>query len=254
MIARRFGGYLIAITTAALNYAVFYFVAKLLGSTIPHFIAGALLSAIVVHEIGHLLAFEANGIPAKMFFAVLIGGAAPFKGYESKFKQLSWSRQAGIMLAGVTGNFVVMLGAFLIYKFGYLTCNELLRVMSLNAILIFWNLVPVWIFDGGRFAKILFNSIDEKRDKRFVLVITVFFFVTVLMLCFFSDKFLIVNACLLFWGLHYQSKHDDPAGSYSQKAISRSHQKWWATLYVIMLIAAAVIEALTPVWLLNPKV
>ncbi|PIU42610.1 MAG: hypothetical protein COS98_02040 [Parcubacteria group bacterium CG07_land_8_20_14_0_80_35_11] len=244
----RWIGYTIATATAVMTYFVFYYIASLFGATNPQFIAIALTVAMIVHEIMHLIAIEANGIPAQMFFLVIIGGAMPLLGQESKYKKLSWERQAIIALAGVTGNFIVILSAFLLSQSNYLAFNDFLRILNLNGVLILWNLFPLWIWDGGRFAKLLFNSISEDEDTKYKYAMLVCFVAVVITLIIYG-KLSFIHLWMFSWGLHWQASHDDPEGTYDPKSMLDSHHKWWAALYLLMICAGAIIAGITPNWL-----
>jgi len=202
----------------------------------------------VIHELAHLITLEANGIPSFTFFLVIIGGASPIPKYSAKFKQLSWERQAGIFLAGALGNFVVILGAFILTQGNYITFNDFLKLLNLNGVLILWNLFPLWIWDGGRFAKIIFNSLAEDLDTKYEIALLVSFCTLVILLIAFG-QLNFIHFWLFFWGLHWQSTHDEPYGSENPKAIPESHLKWWAVLFLIMISAGAIITGTTPNWL-----
>jgi len=245
----RIIGYLIAIATAAMTYWIFYIIASFFGATNPHFIASALTAAMVVHEIMHLIALESNGIPSLMFFLVVIGGASPFPKYASKFKKLPWERQAIVALAGVIGNFIVMLGTCFLTYCNYITYSDFLRIVNMNGVLILWNLFPLWIFDGGRFAKLLFDSISEDKDTTYVICLTTGFMCILIISLIIGGKLSFIHFWLFSWGLHWQSSHDDPYGSSRPEAIPESHWKWWAALFLIMISVGAIIVSTTPSWL-----
>lgn len=239
-------GYLIAAITAILTYVVFYGLASYFGAVNPHFIASALITVLVIHEAGHLLAFEANGIPARMFFLVILGGASPIRGYQSKFEQLPSERKASIILAGIGGNFIVMFGAYLLLQFNYLTYLEFLKILNLNGVLILWNLFPLWIFDGGHFAKLLFDSIPEDKDTKYAVILALGFFLALIAALIISGKISFVCLWLFTWGLHRQASHDDPYGSEKPEAIPGVRLKYWAMLYLIMISAGAILASVTP--------
>ena len=244
----RWIGYAIGAATAVMTYFVFYYIASFLGATNPHFVATALLVAMVIHEIMHLIAIEANGIPAQTFFLVIIGGAMPLWGHEKKYKKLSWERQATIALAGVTGNFIVILSSFILSQANYLTFNDLLRILNLNGSLILWNLFPLWIWDGGRFTKLLFNSISEDEDTKYQYAMLICFLAVVMALIAYG-KLSFIHIWMFSWGLHWQASHDDPRGTYDPQSMPDSHHKWWAALYLAMICAGAIILGTTPNWI-----
>ena len=244
----RLIGYLIAIATGALTYWIFYAISSYFGAPNPHFIASALLVAMVIHEVLHLIALEINGIPAFTFFLVIIGGASPLPNYTSKYEQLSWERQASVVLAGVIGNFLVMVGAYFLSQGNYIAYADFLKILNLNGVLVLWNLFPLWIFDGGRFAKILFNSISESEDTKYAIGLITGFLCILIIVLIISGKLSFTHFWLFFWGIQYQSRHDEPYGSEDRRAIPESHWKWWAALFLIMISVGAIIASTTPNW------
>lgn len=251
MIKKRLICFAITLVTLVANYWVFYGIAYLLGAKSPHFIAGALTSAMFIHELFHFLFFEINGIPSLMIFLVVIGGVSPIPGFGPKFSKLSWERQSMIILAGVLGNFVMMVIAYFLEAKGFISHIEFLKLLNLNGVLVMWNLFAFGKFDGGLFTKILFDSISENRDTKYEMGLTAAFLLIIIGLLIITGKYSLFNIALFFWGIHWQANHDDPYGSRNKKAIPVSHQKWWAIVYLIMIAAGAVITILTPTWLFN---
>jgi Zn-dependent protease len=224
-----------------------------LGSSIPHFIAFSLTVTMVIHELGHLIAFELNGVPARMIFLVVVGGASPFKDYNRKFNQLPWARQASIVLAGVGGNIILAIAAYFLYLNQGIPYMELMRLLNLTGLLIFWNLLPFWITDGAHFTKLLFNSVSENRDTKFEIGLVLWFSLVLFVLGIICGKISVGNLWFFLWGLHYQANHDDPRGSRSPMAIPEHHQKWWAALYLAIMTIGVVLMMTTPEWFTNPK-
>lgn len=249
----RLAWYVVAIATIVLNYWAFYGIASLFGSKIPHFIAISLTVSMFVHELGHLIVMEANGVPSMMVFLVLLGGAGPLPRGRERDKNLNWGNQAAIMLAGVAGNLAIILAVGLFWSLGYVSADTCLRTWNLNAILIMWNLFPLWKLDGGHFTQLLFDSIDENRDTKYEMGLSAAFFAILIMVLVICGKFNLFNFWLFFWGLHYKANHDDRPGSQNIKKIPLQSQKWWAILYLVMIGIGVVILSSTPVWLANPK-
>ncbi|MDD5032347.1 MAG: hypothetical protein PHR36_04915 [Patescibacteria group bacterium] len=254
MLKKRLIGYAVAIVSLVLNYFVFFYLAKFFGSTIPEFIALALTVALFTHELCHMIAYELMGIPSLMVFLVIIGGAGPIPDDRilEKVKRLGWEPESAVILAGVCGNFLVIIGTYLLWFLGYATWDTFLRIMNLNAVLILWNLFPIGKFDGGQFAKRLFDSISENRDTKYEVAIMAFFVVTLMAVLFISGKYDPLNLIFMAWGLHYWANHDDPSACYDSRAIPESRQKYWATFYLLMISMSAIMVAISPQWLKNP--
>jgi len=248
MLKNRMMGYAVAVATICLNYTVYYYIARHYQVSSPHFVAMLLISALVIHEIGHLITMEASGIPSFMVFLVVLGGAAPLpiKGNVDKLKKLTCERLSVIMLAGVTGNLLMIMGGYFFYRHGDLSWRHFVSLVNLNAIVIFWNTLPVWKFDGHRFTKCLFDSIDTNRDTKYEIgLILVFALLSILMLII-TRKFDIFNFVLFLWGIHFQANHHDRLPD--KLKIPVSHQVWWAGYYLVLMCLALVLVCLTPTW------
>lgn len=245
----RWIGIPLAVTTAFLNWLVFYKVAAYFHSKDPIFIANILILAIVLHELGHLIILESHGIKTHLIFLVVMGGAISDPKYNVKRKQLSWSTLAAVSLAGVTANVLMVIGSFVLYWTGLLTSGQLSQIANLNGVLILYNLLPLWIFDGGHFAKFLFNSIPEDKDFGYMVRIAATVGIMAIMATILSKYDFTITFCLIFWGLHFQSHHDDPRGSYSQLAMTRKQQCNWASYYVLLISLGIVLMAATKKWM-----
>lgn len=245
----RLVGYLIAFVTAAMSYWIFYIGASFFGAANPHFIASAILATLIVHETAHLIVMEANKIPAKIIFLVILGGASPLSGNEPKLEKLPWERQVVIILAGVIGNFAIIIGSYVLSQFNYLSPGDFMKILNMNGVLILWNLIPISFFDGGKFTKLLFDSISEDRDSKFAIGLAIGFICAVAVMTIITGNSNFFFVSFFLWNIHSRSKNDDPYGSENPKAIPRSHQKWWAALYLLMIVIAVVITFATPSWL-----
>jgi Zn-dependent protease len=249
LIARRLAWYLIAAITATLNYYIFYFLAQFLGAKNPGFIAIMLTSAVVVHEVFHYIAFELNGIPAKMYFLILMGGTTEFKEYKEDLKNLAWEKYSIAIMAGILGNFIVIAFSLIFCQINYLTFNEFLAILNLNGVLILYNLIPLWPFDGGYFARMLFDSIAENRDTHYEIAILGAFMGTLILVLFITGNLDLISFLIIPLALHIRVKRDNPLGSKDPKAIPISHQKWWAALYLILILISAIMVANTTSWI-----
>lgn len=216
----------------------------------PVFFATSVIVSVLVHELGHWLVFEKNGIKTHLVFLVVLGGASPWSEYAKRLKNLPWSTHAAVALAGVMGNLAVVVGGWLVYLFGYLTWDQWSRLANLNGELILYNMLPFGILDGGRFAKLLFNSVPEWEDGKVMLRMTATIGLLILMIALFSPERFMLTFWLFFWGLHFQSNHDDPNGSYSHLAMDRKQQERWAAVYLAMIFSGLILLATTTKWTL----
>lgn len=244
----RFKGYLTALVTAFLNWLVFYFVASKFNSMDPDFIAWILILSIVLHEIGHLMTMEWFGVKTHMFFAVIIGGAFPDFKFRQRFESLNWSSLAGIYLAGVTMNLVMALYGYYLYANDNITMLQFSQITNLNGALILYNLLPIWIFDGGRFAKALFDSIPEHKDYSFAITIFVAIAIVGIMCKILGLRDFIYTIPLILWGLWNKATNDDPDGSTKPEAMTRNQTIGWSVYYLLLVIAGMIMLAMTETW------
>lgn len=245
----RWIGIPLAVGTAIFNWWIFYKIAEHYHSINPFFIANILMLAIVLHEIGHLVVMEKNGIKTHLIFLVILGGAITDPKYAKKLKVLPWSTLAAIYIAGVTTNVLMVLCSFILQQMGYLTSGQLAQIVNLNGCLILYNLLPFWIVDGGRFTKILFDSISEDRDFGFAIKIAATVGIIAIMASVLSLRNFILTAWLIFWGLHFKANHDDPQGSFSSRAMTRRQQSNWAIYYIILISIGIIFLAITKTWM-----
>lgn len=260
----------IAVGTAVLNYFVFYWVAEILGSKNPGFIALMLISAVIVHEVFHFIAFKLNCIPAKMYFLIVAGGTSEFRNYKENFKNLAWERKSVIVLAGVFGNFLVIGVSYFLFQGNYIALNEFLAILNLNGVLILYNLIPLWPFDGGYFSSMLFDSITKKRNANYKFTLLGTFVGVSIVALEITNKLEIIsfilipltlsirahlktNFCLKPFDLHIWSRKHDSMEAEDFRAIPVVHQKWWAAFYLILILIGAVIVANTASWIFLVK-
>ena len=248
MSTRRIVGVTIAAVTAILNWYAFYWIAVKFGSHAPAFMATSTLIAIVAHELCHLAVMERYGVMTHLVFLVILGGAVPDLNCNQQLDSLKWGQLANISMAGVAGNLVVGLAAIVLYQLGGLTAAEMGSVVNLNGILIFSNLIPFGIFDGGRFAKVFFNSVPEAEDHAYVLWIGMILVPLAFILLFIYKQDVVTMLGLLLWGLSFRAKNDDPRGSRSPLAMTRMQQVYWAAAYTATVCCGMLMVATTKSW------
>lgn len=241
----RFWGYVIAIVTATLNWLVFCWVANYLGAKNPVFLGTALILTVIVHEVGHMIAMEANGIKSYAIFLFIMGGASPLPRYTNKVKELHWSKYAAISLAGVMGNMAMVIMAGLFYLVSGIPAHQLSQIVSLNGLLILYNMWPIWIFDGGHFAKKLFNSMPEHEDLGSALRTGIVIATLALMATILSLRDFLTSGLVIFWGLHFQATHDDPNGSDDPRAMNKKQRSFWSAIYMLIICIAIIMMAVS---------
>jgi Zn-dependent protease len=245
----RTTGLIVAVISSLVSWVVYYLFLAHYQYPEPVFLATILLVAIVAHELCHVLAMERCGIKTHFFIGAILGGAFPDPKYARRFQQLRWEDIAGITLAGVCGNILMMLATAMLWMGNVLTDASMSRILNLNAGLIAFNLLPLGILDGGRFAKALFDSVEEHLDHVYAIVIWAGALFAMGITTYLYGKNAVFFALLLNWGLRQKATHDDPNGSFNFLAIPRAHQKWWALAYTILIGVGLFFEANTLVWL-----
>ena len=245
----RFWSLVLAVSTAIGNWYAFYAIASLFGSKNPDFIAWALIVSLVVHEIGHMIVLENNGIKTWMFFLVVVGGVGPQKDYEEKYRRMDWSTSAAVSLAGVIGNVFGVFIAFILASQNILNWDLFLKFACLNGSLIYFNLIPYGKIDGGKFSKSLFDSIPEDQDGKYEWLLKIVIFAGALVITIISGFSFIIIAWIFFWSLGYASNHDDPNGSRDKKAMTERQYERWVVVYGILILLGIGFSSLCKNWI-----
>lgn len=240
-------GLIIAVTTAFLNYLAFRAIAAHFHSVDPDFIAAAVMTTLIVHEVGHLIAFEMFGFKTIIFFAVIVGGACPLD--SKRLKTLSWSKQAIVLMAGVTMNALLIIFTTLLGRQCGLSAVQCDRLINLQATIIVWNLLPLPLTDGAKFLKLLFDSVPEHLDRLYANTIRSIGYAGAIVVMIASGVNFMLGAMLLFFMAGHYATHDDPFGSSSPLAMSRIAQRRWATFYLVLLLSNMWVAAFTYKWL-----
>lgn len=240
---------IITVSTAVLNWVAFYYIAVHFKSTMPVFMASIVMISILVHELGHAVVLERNGIKTTMFFAVILGGVSPMPKYVAAYKRLHWKTNAEIALAGVVGNLMMVVVAALVYLWGQLTLTQLKQIACLNGGLIFFNLLPFSILDGGRFATSLFNSLPENLDGPFAKVAGFVMFGAALLVTLYTPQSFLVSGFLFIWGLSKKAKEDDPNGSHNPLAMAIPDCRRMTAIYVSLVVIGLVLQITMKNWI-----
>lgn len=159
----RWLGFFLATITGVLNWLLFRLFFQHYYPGQGEVLATILIASIFLHEIGHMIVLEKNGIRTYILFLVILGGTITYKQDRDKEKNLPWATGAAVSLAGVMANFLLIILSLVGESTGLLTGSIASKIINLNGILILYNLLPFFIFDGGHFSKYLFNSTPEKR-------------------------------------------------------------------------------------------
>ena len=242
--------FLVALVSAVLTWWVYYGVSVWAGSLDPTFVAWGLLVSVLVHECGHWLAMELAGVRASIIFLVILGGTFPIddKSRNRLAKGVNWSTDILISLAGPLGNAAVIIGANLLAMYGDLPARYAVALTSLNAGLICVNLLPIAGLDGRKFVKSLFNSAPEKLDRVYARYMGGAVIAGCIILMLSVQQLYIFYPLLLTLRLSAEADLDDPRGSRSRRAMTRTQECVWMGVYVTLFLVAAGITLTTPYW------
>ncbi len=245
----RLESFLLAAFTAVANWVVFYLLAKHFNSVMRIEMATMLIGGLVIHEIGHAIAMEYNGIRAHLIFLVILGGASPDKRDIKCYEKLHYQNKSCIYFAGVIGNLIAIIIGFVLYYLGIISFNLAMMNVNLNAVLIFYNIFPLWITDGGRWAKLFFDSTPEDLDFGWIFKIGIPIAMAAMFITILTPEIFLFTGPIMLWSLHFQATHDDPEGSYSPLALSPDQRKYWAIFYLIIFVLSMILLGISPKWM-----
>lgn len=198
-----------------------------------------LMASIFLHEVAHWVMLRLYGLRPTMFFVPLLGAAVAAPGIQ----ELNHKHDAIVALAGPSMNFMLFLVGYLLFLNGNMYG---IRLASLNASLCWFNLIPLFALDGQRFAKAIYSSLNEKQDRMFAsLVSSLAVLVGITLILAGKTGFFYM---LIYYGLHRESRLDNPGDSYSRKAMPFSEAKRLCAIYTVMIFAGMVASAFLPYW------
>lgn len=123
-----------------------------------------------VHELGHYFIFVKNRILTIIRIIFPLGAAAmPANDENEKLSDLlPWWNISTLLQAGYTMNIALMLVGVVFVQFGFCPVFSH-KLIEMNGTLAVFNLLPIWVLDGGQLFKAVFASLNEKLDKLFVI-------------------------------------------------------------------------------------
>lgn len=245
----RFWVFVIGLVTLFLSWLAYFKVVDWFSIPDPISVATILAISIFIHELGHYVVIESYGVKCFMFFAVLIGGVGPQKSYVSKYKDFGWDKLAKISLAGVIGNLIAVVTGGLLYLLGHVSADDLNRIADINAGLIMWNLLPVGFLDGGKFARMFFDSSPEHLDGQYFKKMTIAVVTTIIVITIITFKPFFLFAVLFVNGLMKRANEDDEEGSRSKKAMTKKQLCIWGTVYIALIMVSIAISGFTKPWI-----
>jgi len=138
-----------------------------MSTVIELLIAAAMaISALVMHELAHVLATNYLGGRVEKIGILPLGFAARLQGLE---KLLAWERYV-IYVAGSTANVIIAAWTFSVSRMSYFGIPWLEQLALFNLVICIFNLLPVLPLDGGRVLhQFLANRIGIMRANRVML-------------------------------------------------------------------------------------
>lgn len=241
--------YIVQFIALVAFFVLFYF---LLGSVEGSI---ALILGMFLHELGHYSVFVYNKIKTLILFIFPLGAmAVPENEEENKRSdQLPWWNIATLLQAGVTVNVMLMVLGVAMTHLGIWPALGS-QLVSINGALAIFNLIPVWIIDGGQLFKVIYASLNERHDKMFSslgILISVAILVGILaspisagllptLAMLWKNSALVIFILMFVFGLQIKHKTDNPEHCLSPKAMSGKQVVfqlvWYFSLVVLSLV------------------
>lgn len=172
----------------------------------------AIFACVVLHEFGHALMAQKYGIKTKDIILYPIGGVARLERMPEEPRQELW-----ITLAGPAVNLIIAAAIYLWLNLtGSFQQSELLafvngtfmeRLMFINILLVFFNMLPAFPMDGGRVLRaLLAMRMDYPRATQIAARLGQGMAVLFGVLGVFSNPFLIIIAFFVWMGAAQEAK------------------------------------------------
>jgi Zn-dependent protease len=171
-----------------------------------------LFVCVVLHEYGHALAARRYGIKTKDITLLPIGGVARLERMPSKPSQELVVAAAGpaVNIVIATGLFVVMtLAGAAVPSLGWGWGNDsfLEQLLTVNIVLVLFNLIPAFPMDGGRILRaLLATRMDYTRATTTAARLGQALAVVFGIAGFFVNPLLTVTAIFIFMGAQAESQ------------------------------------------------
>ncbi len=203
-----------------------------------------IVASVVFHEFGHAVLLMKYGFRIGMIFIPFLGAAVTMNSKDAK--KLSFGQEALVAIAGPFVNvLLVFVGLSMLFqpelhKYG-------LALVGMNLTLAYFNLLPFTPFDGGKFVKATFESLNEEDDQ-----VTASILGAVALLFGFVMVFLHglnLPLLLVYVGIRKKLGEDDPRNAYSPKAMSRKLATRLLVLYTVILFGSLIASVFVPNWI-----
>jgi Zn-dependent protease len=197
-----------------------------------------------LHEVGHALMFARYGMRTKMFFIPLLG-AAVSPDDVAAFDNMDWRKMAYVALSGPLVN-VALLIASLLLAISAENRSWAIQFASLNAALAAFNLIPFSILDGGRFAKALFSSLHDSKDRMVAYGVSGIA-IMIAMAMLVNGRIGLLSG-LIVLGIHRKARKYSP-DVIRHKRMTEEEAMSTLYMYAALLIVAGFTLAFLPNWI-----
>ncbi len=244
-------GYLVSLATSALIWLAAYLIITntpllMLLVRVPALTASIFLGTLLVDLFGHMIAYRLYGIETKLTFFMLGEAIHPIEKHEYRKKRENWAHLARIQLSGAMANLLFIFIALIFSVAKILDYHHFVQIVLINCLFMISSLIPLWELDGGRFAKLLFDSTPKRHDMgRALMMISCLSFLFLVAYLQLYPVFLYV-LLIYITGLLYAAVSSKRRASKSPRAISKKerHQltAFYLTLVIIPIILLLVIR------------
>lgn len=202
-------------------------------------LAWILIASLMLHEVGHYLARRSYGLKPSIYIIPILGAATK----TPDIKKLNRKQGAIATLAGPAANFVLFLLGCVIYLKGN---SYGLQLASFNALLVFFNLIPLPMLDGQHFVKEILASLDGIQNT--ILMGTLFgVTVEVEFGLILAGKWGFLYIPLLL-GISLALRKGNLQVADGCEAMTFSNAKWLTVIYAVMVFSTLIATAFAPFW------
>jgi Zn-dependent protease/CBS domain-containing protein len=196
----------------------------------------ALFACVILHEYGHALTARRFGVKTRDITLYPIGGVARLERIPEKPTEELWVALAGpavnAVIAVLLISYLSLTGAFnLPGSLSVISGSFLARLLTVNLMLLGFNLLPAFPMDGGRVLRaILAMRIDHLRATQIAAVVGQAMAFLFGFIGLFTDPFLLFIALFVWIGAEQEASMARIKNSLGGIPVSRAMQTTYETL------------------------